>query len=273
VRRHALALLVVTALVADIGRAGKLDVLTAALLGDPSFRVRSQAAITLGRLKAREPAVVQALVEALRDESPAVRAVAAEALGHIGDPAANDALRALAADTSAPAPVRAQAQRALVAIAKASGAAAPSAAGGRASHGDAADGRVYLALSPFSAGKGRPEDAQLVQERLERELAQIPRVTLQDTPGAPFARYVVDGNITNLATTPPDASGHVRTDCDVRLVVATYPQKSIKMMATVGGSLDGTADPKDLAAARRDCLVDLAKQVSEKVSTFLEKAP
>jgi hypothetical protein len=83
-------------------------------------------------------------------------------------------------------------------------------------------------------------------------------------------RFYVDGNITNLSATRPDSSGRVRTDCDARLVVATWPERSIKMMASVGGSIEGSADPSDVAASRTACLDDLAQQIAEKVQSFLD---
>ena len=57
------------------------------------------------------------------------------------------------------------------------------------------------------------------------------------------------------------------------MIVATLPDKSIKMMASLESSVEGTPDPNDLAAARNDCLVDTAKQISERVQTFLESHP
>jgi hypothetical protein len=57
-----------------------------------SFRVRTQAAISLGRLE-RDSAATAALVGALDDSHPAVRAAAASSLGRLGDPATLEALR------------------------------------------------------------------------------------------------------------------------------------------------------------------------------------
>jgi hypothetical protein len=130
---------------------------------------------------------------------------------------------------------------------------------------------VYLALSPFAAGKGGPDAGRLIHDRIQTELGRLPGVTLASGAAA-ARRFYVDGNITNLSSTRPDSSGHVRTDCDVRLIVATFPEKSIKMMATVGGSLDGTAEPSDVASAKNDCLADAAKQISEKVQAYLQSA-
>jgi hypothetical protein len=51
----------------------------------------------------------------------------------------------------------------------------------------------------------------------------------------------------------------------------TYPGRAIKVMATLGGSLDGTNDPRDIASARAACLDAVAKQIAEKVNEYLQK--
>ena len=61
------------------------------------------------------------------------------------------------------------------------------------------------------------------------------------------------------------ATGHV--------VEAKYlgdPEHAIKMMATVGGSLDERNDPGSIAGAKKFCLGDAVKQAGEKVQTYLE---
>lgn len=71
------------------------------LHGSWQFRVRAQAAITLGLID-ESPAARDALTAAMRDAQPAVRAAAAISLGRIGD--ANDmvALRTLETDPEQP---------------------------------------------------------------------------------------------------------------------------------------------------------------------------
>lgn len=241
-------------LVAITAEADKIDLLTQALLTGGTFRVKVQAALTLGKLKVREPRVIAALIEAMRDDNEAVRVVAAQTLGKLGDASAADALRGAASDKSAM--VRTQAQKALDEIAHGGGG-APAVRGPK----------YLLALSDISPGKADPEAAKLVHDRVLRELGGLPNVTLDPAVAAP-KRYIIDGNITNLAATANGAA--MRTDCDLRFVVATYPEKSIKMMGSVGSSIDGTNDPKDLASSRTDCLKDTAKQLVEKVQTFLE---
>ena len=66
------------------------------LLHDPSFKVRVEAALVLGKL--REQRSVPALIGAAKDPHPAVRASAVRALGLIGAPAARDTVMAALRD-------------------------------------------------------------------------------------------------------------------------------------------------------------------------------
>lgn len=234
----------------------KIAALSQALLGDPSFRVKVQAAIVLGKLGDRRGGA--ALARALKDENEAVRAVAAGALGKLGDRAALGPLREAMDDQAMT--VRSAAGKAIASLERAP-------AGGGA--GPSPEGKFFFAVASIAPGQGGPECAKRVRDKVTARLAELERVTLSE--GEPArARYVLDGNITNLSTTAPDASGRVRTDCDLRLVLATKGERAIKMMASVGGSVDGTNDPKDIAAARAFCLDDAASQAVLKVQTFLE---
>ncbi len=94
--------------------ADKIDVLTRTLMQDPSYKVRVQAALVLGKLKDKR--AVPALMQALHDENETVRGVAATSLGRIGDPSASNALM-VASTTDASEFVRSQAKRALELVA------------------------------------------------------------------------------------------------------------------------------------------------------------
>jgi len=71
------------------------------LQGSSQFRVRAQAAISLGSIEGSS-STRTALVSALRDLHPAVRAAAATALGRVGDESVVAALRTLERDTEEP---------------------------------------------------------------------------------------------------------------------------------------------------------------------------
>ena len=107
-RRIVAALVVVMCLV-DPVHADKIDDLTRALMQDPSYKVRVQAALVLGKLLDKR--AVPALMQALKDENESVRGVAATSLGRIGNKAAANALLQATNDSSEF--VRTQAKKAL----------------------------------------------------------------------------------------------------------------------------------------------------------------
>lgn len=84
------------------------------LQGSSQFRVRAQAAISLGALS-HSPESVAALAAALRDGHPAVRAASAVALGRLGDTSAVAHLEGVLQDREQP--VRDAARQALSALA------------------------------------------------------------------------------------------------------------------------------------------------------------
>jgi hypothetical protein len=71
------------------------------LEGSSQFRVRAQAAISLGAVES-STITIDALSKALRDAHPAVRAAAATSLGRVGDESCRVALRSLARDPEEP---------------------------------------------------------------------------------------------------------------------------------------------------------------------------
>ena len=71
------------------------------LQGSSQFRVRAQAAISLGAVEG-SPAALGALTDALADAHPAVRAAAANSLGRVGNSGALMALRRLERDPEEP---------------------------------------------------------------------------------------------------------------------------------------------------------------------------
>src|SRR5262245_11936980 len=78
--------------------ADKIDDLSRTLTTDPSYKVRVQAALVLGKLRDRR--AVPALQVALKDENESVRGVAAQALGQIADKSAANALQEAVNDPS-----------------------------------------------------------------------------------------------------------------------------------------------------------------------------
>ena len=259
-----LALLLLAAAPAS---ADKIDDLTRALMQDSSYKVRVQAALVLGKLGDRR--AVPALIQALHDENETVRGVAATSLGRIGDKAASNAL--MVASTGDPSDfVRGQAKKALELVVGGGGtlATAPPKAGAR----------FYVAIDFSSGGKGGAEYARLVKESLFKELQKLPSVTLSVAGGAGapskallsshhLQGFVVDGTIQRLSATP--AGGQQQIDCDLKAFVATFPDRSIKMMTQEGASLQTGSGPSEESGGKRDCLVAAVEAVRDDVDKFL----
>jgi hypothetical protein len=259
-RRFAFIVLAVGALV-RAARGDKIDDLTRALMQDPSYKVRVQAALVLGKLNDRRS--VDSLIQALRDENESVRGVAATSLGRIGDKRAANALLAATNDSSEF--VRGQARKSLDLLSSEEAAiAAP---------GPRAGAKFYLTVG-FANGKTNAEYTRLVREALARELQKLPSVTLSvggeataQTLSARHLRgYIVDGNIQRLSSS--QSGGMAQIDCDLKAFVATYPDKSIKMMTTEGASLQTGGGPS-AESAKRDCLAAAVEAVREDVGKYL----
>jgi len=248
-----------------LARADKIDDLTRALMQDPSYKVRVQAALVLGKLNDRR--AVPALMQALKDENESVRGVAATSLGRIGDRSAANALLQATNDSSEF--VRAQAKKALELVA--------GSGGGNVAIAPRPGAKVFLAVGFQGGGKGGPQYNQVVREQLMRELQKLPHVTLSvgggSTPSASLLSqshlqgFYVDGAIQRLSST--NQGGTAQVDCDLKAFVATYPDKSIKMMATEGASLQSGSGPGEDASAKKDWLAAAVEAVREDVGKFL----
>jgi len=242
----------------------KIDELGKAVVEDGNYKVRVQAALVLGKLA--DPRAVAPLVKALGDVNKTVRAMAAQALGQIGDASAADPLRALLTKESDPF-VRTQIEKALGSL---GGGGGGGAVGGRKA-------KVYLSFGPFTGGvkSAGAEAARTIADALSRELGKLPVVTLTLTAADQhnFAKtgllgFYIDGNITRLEDVM--AAGTSETNCDVKVMVARWPTKSIIMWTSAGASLQSGSRPRDKENARRDCLEASAGQLSEDLGRFFK---
>ena len=77
--------------------------------------------------------------------------------------------------------------------------------------------------------------------------------------------FYIDGNITKL-----EDSGGNETSCDVKVMVARWPQKSIIMWTNAGASVQSGSRPRDKENARKDCLEASARGLSEDLVNFLK---
>jgi hypothetical protein len=244
--------------------AGKMEELCRALLEDSNYKVRVQAALVLARL--RDAAAVPSLVKALGDQNKTVRAIAAQALGQLGDGAANDPLRDLLRREGDPF-VRGEAEKALAALAAGGG--GSGAAGRRA--------KIYLSFGAFTGGvKSAGADAsKIIHDALARELGKLQMVTLTLSAADQknFAKsgmlgFFIDGNITRLDDLP--AGGAYETSCDVKVTVLRWPSKSLIAWHNAGASVQSGSRPRDKENARNECLESSAAQVAEDLGKFFK---
>lgn len=243
------------------------DYLIRLLEASTQFRVRAQAAISLGSV---EPAsdVVAALSSALSDEHPAVRAAAANSLGRLGDAKALPALRRAAADPEAP--VRLAVKAAVNRL--------ESAAGTRRVEPEvverqpAGPPRYYVAVGKPATRVKELEgpDMDRVHQVLIERLGQIDGVVIAPANESPaVARKVlrsrslkgfyIDSSITSIEQ---KAGGGIRAV--VSVIVATYPDRAMRaiMQGTATAMGGGDIRAQAIAGAFRSALGQLPQAMS-----------
>ncbi|MGE0785818.1 MAG: HEAT repeat domain-containing protein [Sandaracinaceae bacterium] len=247
------------------------DYLIRALRTSPGFRVRAQAAISLGGV-ATAPEVVDALRDALEDGHPAVRAAAAAALERHGDPSVLPQLRRAASDREAV--VRNAATHAITALERVARTRPrtrtlpdnPPSGGGAA--------RFYVAVgTPGSRVRG-VTDATLRSARaiIEREAQTIngvriapdderPRAAQQVMSRDNLVGFYLDSSIVAIEEQP---GGALRAR--VSVVLQTYPDRNIRSMlsgaATVMGASGETARQQAIEGALRGALRSLPQAMA-----------
>jgi hypothetical protein len=244
--------------------ANKTDTLVAALLGDSSFKVRTQAALLLGKLG--DKAAVDPLVRALGDDHKTVRAMAAQSLGKLGGEKAVAGLKALLQRES-DGFVRGQAEKALAAIR-----AMPPARG----RGDGKDRKVYLKFGPFTGGS-RAANAQLLgllRSTLRKPLAELPNVVVLEGAeeknlgkgGRPA--FMVDGNVLKLDDRDVGSASEIH--CEVKVLVARWPSRSVILWTSAGAAVQSGKRERDRQNARRDCLEASAGQLADSLIGYFK---
>jgi hypothetical protein len=243
----------------DVGSAradARSDYLIQTLRTSDSFRVRAQAALSLGSLRPPSSEVLDALTRALEDEAPAVRSAAATSLGRLEDPAALAALRAARRDANAD--VRQAVDRAIMNLQRVaaqrgtsgSRTSATASSGCRASSPQGA-ARYYVGVgAPGSSVRGvTPELLERAREAIACEVGNLAGVELApaDESNAAARRvlqrrhltgYYIESSIVSVEQT--GAGTRIR----VSVVVSTYPGRDIRAMlqgsATASGSSSST---------------------------------
>jgi hypothetical protein len=221
------------------------------LQGSTQFRVRAQAAISLGGVEGASD-VGDALAAALHDEHPAVRAAAANSLGRLADVKGLPALRAAAADPEPPVRVAVKA-----AITKLETAAR------RPSHEQeeiravAGPARYYVAIGkPAShATNLTAADLERAQQILRERLGEMDGVVIAPAAESPSSArgvlrarklkgFYIDSSVTSVEQKP---GGGVRAA--VSLIVATYPDRAMRAIMQGAATAMGGGDIRSQAVA------------------------
>ncbi|MBX3270928.1 MAG: HEAT repeat domain-containing protein [Sandaracinaceae bacterium] len=263
----------VLAIAASVAADARTDYLVRALRTSPMFRVRAQAAISLGSVQ-NEPQVTRALTDALGDEHPAVRAAACAAIERQRDPSALPAVRQLASDreaavrtacataaTSLERAARTQPQRERLPATSETGPEPPR-----------GDDRFYVAVGqPATKVRGIDEGTLASARQIIRATTgQMSGVRLapdRETPAAAqavlrdgLAGYYLDTSITSVEQTPQGLR------VAVSVVVQSYPDRNIRSMlsgaATVPGGSGPAAERQAIEGALRGALRNLPQAMA-----------
>jgi hypothetical protein len=239
--------------------ADKVAELSKILLQDTSYKVRLQAALLLG--KVGDASAAPALIKALGDEHRTVRGMAVQSLAKLNATEAAEPLRALL-KREPEAFVRGQIQKALASL----GSARP---GGKT--------KIYLTFGAFSGGAKLADRSLLdvLHAALKKELGKSSSITFTLDGGEEknFARsgrvgFLIDGNVSRLDDGV--VAGSTEINCDVKVMVARWPSKSIILWTNAGAAVQGGSRERDKEIARRDCLEASATQVGEDLAKFFQ---
>ncbi|HVR64227.1 MAG TPA: HEAT repeat domain-containing protein [Polyangia bacterium] len=194
-----------------------IDDVERALAHDPSYKVRVDAALVLGRLQ--EDRSVAPLLAALRDGHPAVRATAARSLGLIGDETARPALSRLQLRDGS-AMVRRMAREALRGI-------------DAREQRDREEARRRAQRPAFTiksmgdrTRRATPALRNHMRDVVSNQLRAVGDVAGDDQ----LAGFVVDGSIKELSTAT--RADQVEVSCAVQLVVSKNPTGGVFLLTT-----------------------------------------
>jgi hypothetical protein len=222
------------------------------LQGSSQFRVRAQAAISLGAVASSGEAV-SALTSALGDAHPAVRAAAANSLGRIGTPSSIAALRKLQKDPEEPVRSAATASIAKLETSTPSGSVFASAQRNTEPEPSGGPSLYYVAV-PTPATRVSTIDRKVLADArsfIKQRVGQIRGVVLapdnEDVHAADrvvknrsLKGFTLDSSIVSI-----ENKGAAGTRVAVSVIVATYPGHDMRAImqgaATVSGSGAGAS--------------------------------
>jgi hypothetical protein len=257
-----IAVLLLLALAARPAHADRVDSLCRTLTSDPSWRVRLQAAVVLGKLNDRR--AVPSLMEALLDENETVRGLSAQVLGQLGDGSAIAVLqRARLTDKSSF--VR---DRAVQALSKLHPDTMAMHGGGPSSPSRNSALHVEVGGVGAKARQASPELTARLREYIIRELSRTPGLTLE---GKPLSGFLIDSSITSVSRKTTDQ--WVEITCEVSFVVGRLPSKAMVMMTSGGATVQAPRvglRPEREKALQLDALEGAVQGAHENLLAFLK---
>lgn len=259
------ALLLVGPVGERAARADRIDDLGKTIASDPSWRVRLQAVVVLGKMTDRR--VIPPLSRALHDQNETVRALAAQALGEVGGPEfpeARDVLRAAQRDPSKF--VRDKVAAALAMIDKP--AAPPAGAPPTTKRGD-----VHVAVGGIGAKTRNtpPELTTRLRDFITRELKRTPGLTLEGRPLDDVTGFYIDSAITALTRKTTDQ--FVEISCEVSYIVGRMPSKAMVMMTSGGATVQtprGMFKAQEERRMQVDALEGAVRGAHENLVSFIK---
>jgi hypothetical protein len=260
----------------------------ARLMRDADFRVRTQAAFSLGRLGAVEG--VEVLGRGLQDQHPAVRAAAAVSLGRLGHQSALPILRAHNDTSDA---VRSQVARSISVLeaSPAPAAAVASQPAAAAKTLDAIDwtrAHHYLELADVVnvSKTTRPDLEKLVESIAWREMKRLNGYVVSEARERPLEiaaflkRHRVDGYSINISLgrlVRIMAPNKVRVSASVMLAVISYPDQVYRMTVNGDGSVTigrGAFAENQVPALQENALTGaIQAAIRELDKTLVEQTP
>lgn len=244
------------------------------LTSSAQFRVRAQAALALGGQTPEAP-IVRALISALRDEHPAVRAASAAALERLKDPAALPALKVAQGDSDGS--VRTAARNAIAAL-------EPS----RPTPTPTPPPFVPSGPATYYVGVGVPGSqvglsAPMLRNLREHVVAQVTQINgvaiapenedrkaaAQVIGAQKLVGYYIDSSITNIEQKP---DGSIRAQ--VSVILGTYPGRDMRAMLSGAATVSGGGSSEEAKAqAIQAAFTGALRRLPQAMQASLARAP
>lgn len=260
-------------------RAERVHDLSRTLVHSKYDKARIAAAVSLGRL--RDPRSLRPLVHALiKDDNRIVRAIAAQALGYLGNKDALPALRRATRDKHKL--VRRRATESLAKL-RNNVAAARTVKRRRSGFGNRPSRlrnrpNLYVAVRSTtddskvrSSRKARKARAKQMRKLLMSELNAAPRVTLSNKDAGGLSRFNIDASITKFRR---QVNGpYIEVECQIRVAISNHRGKMLSFL-TGGAKVQvpkRTFRRKYLPALRLEALQNAVKGINQDVINHLRR--